>query len=262
MENMKVVILCGGKGTRLREETEFKPKPMVEVGGYPIVWHIMHCYARYGFRDFILALGYKAEVAKEYFYHYRMRNSDFTIDLGNGDLTTHGHSSGFNCEDWRVTLCDTGEDTLKGARIKRVAKHIDTDRFMVTYGDGVANIDIERLVQFHKSSGKIGTFTGVRMPSRFGTVKTDAAGNIISWQEKPILDEYINCGFFVFKRAFLEYLSEDETCDLEKEPMEKLAAQGELSMYPHDGFWQCMDTLRDHQLLSRLWDSGERPWTK
>jgi glucose-1-phosphate cytidylyltransferase len=259
---MKVVILCGGKGTRIREETEFKPKPMIEVGGHPVVWHIMQRYAKYGYKDFILALGYKAEVAKEYFYHYRMRNSDFTIDLGNGDVITHGQSGGFACEDWRITLCDTGEETLKGARIKRVAKHIDTDRFMVTYGDGVSDINIDDLVSFHKTSGKMGTFTGVRMPSRFGTVKTDAAGNITSWQEKPILDEYINCGFFVFRSEFLDYLSEDEACDLEKEPMEKLAAQGDLSMYQHKGFWQCMDTLRDHQLLTELWESGKRPWVK
>ncbi len=168
---MKVVILCGGKGTRLREETEFEPKPMVEVGGFPVVWHIMQRYAKYGYKDFILALGYKAEIAKEYFYHYRMRNSDFTINLGNGDVCTHGQSEGFACENWRITLCDTGEDTLKGARIKRIARHIDTDQFMVTYGDGVADIDIAALIKFHEQSGKIGTFTGVRMPSRFGTVQ-------------------------------------------------------------------------------------------
>lgn len=257
---MKVVILCGGKGTRLREETEFRPKPMIEVGGRPIVWHIMQRYAKYGYKDFILALGYKAEYAKEYFYHYRMRNSDFTIDLGNGDVSTHRQSEGFACEDWRITLCDTGEDTLKGARIKKIAQYIDTDRFMVTYGDGVSDINIDELVKFHKQSGKMGTFTGVRMPSRFGTVKTDDAGNILSWQEKPVLDEYINCGFFVFKREFLDYLSTDEDCDLEKAPMERLASEGQLSMYPHSGFWQCMDTLRDHQQLTKLWESGERPW--
>ena len=253
---MKVVILCGGKGTRLREETEFKPKPMVEIGGRPILWHIMSIYARQGFRDFVLPLGYKAEVIKQYFYDYSMRNSDFTVDLATGRLITHAHA----ITDWRVTLCDTGEDTLKGARIKRVAKYIDTDMFMVTYGDGVADVNIAELIAFHNASGKLGTFTGVRMPSRFGTVQTDDAGNILSWQEKPILNEYTNCGFFVFKRAFLDYLSEEESCDLEKEPLERLAAEGQLAMYPHKGFWQCMDTLRDAQTLNAMWSKGKAPW--
>lgn len=257
---MKVVILCGGKGTRLREETDVKPKPMIEIGGRPIVWHIMQRYAKYGYKDFVLALGYKAEVAKEYFYHYQMRNSDFTVNLNSGEVCSHGNTPGAPFEDWNVTLCDTGVETLKGARIKRIAKYIDTERFMVTYGDGVSDIDIDALVQFHKKSGKMGTFTGVRMPSRFGTVKTDDQGNIISWQEKPLLDEFINCGFFVFKREFLDYLSEDENCDLEKQPLERLAAEGQLSMYQHNGFWQCMDTLRDYQKLSSMWEDGKKLW--
>ena len=253
---MKVIIMCGGKGTRLREETEFKPKPMVEIGGRPVLWHIMSIYARYGFKDFVLPLGYKGEVIKKYFYDYNIRNTDFTVDLKSGDVTTHGGAS----EDWRITLCDTGQETLKGARIKRVAQHIDTDRFMVTYGDGVADINLDKLIEFHKKSGKTGTFTGVRMPSRFGTVTTDAQGSILSWEEKPVLNEYINCGFFVFKREFLEYLSEDESCDLEKEPLQRLAAEGQLSMYPHPGQWQCMDTLRDSQKLNALWDKGQAFW--
>lgn len=257
---MKVVILCGGKGTRLREETDVKPKPMIEIGGRPIVWHIMQRYAKYGYKDFILALGYKAEVAKEYFYHYQMRNSDFTVNLNSGEVLGHGNTPGAPFEDWNVTLCDTGVETLKGGRIKRIAKYIDSDRFMVTYGDGVSDIDLDALVQFHKKSGKMGTFTGVRMPSRFGTVKTDEQGNIISWQEKPLLDEFINCGFFVFKREFLDYLSEDESCDLEKQPLERLAAEGQLSMYQHNGFWQCMDTLRDYQKLSGMWEEGKKLW--
>lgn len=253
---MKVIIMCGGKGTRLREETEFKPKPMVEIGGRPVLWHIMSIYARHGFKDFVLPLGYKGEVIKKYFYEYTVRNTDFTVDLKRGDVTTHENM----CEDWRVTLCDTGQETLKGARIKRVARHIDTDRFMVTYGDGVADINLDRLIEFHKKSGKIGTFTGVRMPSRFGAVTTDEHGEILSWEEKPVLNEYINCGFFVFKREFLDYLSEDESCDLEKEPLQRLAAEGQLSMYPHPGQWQCMDTLRDSQKLNALWDKGEAFW--
>lgn len=256
---MKVIIMCGGKGTRLREETAFKPKPMVEIGPRPVLWHIMSMYARFGFKDFVLPLGYKGEVIKQYFHDYKLRNTDFTVELGSGKILPHALNA---CIDWRVTLCDTGEDTLKGARIKRVAKYIDTERFMVTYGDGVADINIDKLIDFHKKSGKMATFTGVRMPSRFGTVKTDAQGNILSWEEKPVLDEYINCGFFVFKREFLDYLSEDEDCDLEKEPLQRLAAEGQLSMYAHPGQWQCMDTLRDSQKLNALWDKGEAFWTK
>ncbi len=256
-DDMKVLIMCGGKGTRLREETAIKPKPMVEIGGKPILWHIMHIYSRFGYKDFVLPLGYKGDVIKQYFADYHRKHSDFTVDLKTGAITTDKS----DIEDWRVTLCDTGEETLKGARLKRVARHIDTDRFMVTYGDGVSDIDLDALVRFHKESGCIGTFTGVRMPSRFGTVRTDENGKILSWEEKPVLNEYINCGFFVFKREFLDYLSEDESCDLEKEPLQRLAKEGQLSMYPHPGQWQCMDTLRDNMLLNKLWDSGKAFWT-
>lgn len=255
---MKVIILCGGKGTRLREETEYKPKPMVEIGGRPIMWHIMQRYAAFGHKDFVLPLGYKGDYIKQYFQDYKVRNADFTVDLATGQTTLHPGAT--KCTDWKVTLCDTGEDTMKGARIKRVAQHIDTDRFMVTYGDGVADVDIDALVAFHKRQGKMGTFTGVRMPSRFGTVSTDEQGNITDWQEKPVLNQYTNCGFFVFERAFLDYLSEDEECDLEKAPLERLAKEGQLAMYPHKGFWQCMDTLRDYQYLTELWDKGHTPW--
>lgn len=259
---MKVVIFCGGKGTRLREETEYKPKPMVEIGGRPIMWYIMERYARYGHKDFVLPLGYKGDVIKQYFHEYKIRNSDFTVDLGTGEQTAHAGNCAEPCPpiDWKVTLCDTGEETQKGARLKRVARHIDTERFMVTYGDGVSNVDVDALLDFHIRSGKMATFTGVRMPSRFGTVQTDDQGNILEWKEKPILNQYTNCGFFVFKREFLDYLSEEESCDLEKEPMERLARENQLSMYRHHGFWQCMDTLRDYQLLNEMWDSGKRPW--
>lgn len=253
---MKVIIMCGGKGTRLREETESRPKPMLDIGGRPILWHIMDIYARHGFKDFILPLGYKGDMIKQYFWEYKIRNSDFTIDLSSGGVTTHN-----GCPtDWQVTLCDTGQDTLKGARIKRIAHHIDTERFMVTYGDGVADINLDALLDFHQRSGNIGTFTGVRMPSRFGAVQTDEQGNILSWQEKPVLNEYINCGFFVFERSFLDYLSEDPSCDLEKEPLEKLAAEGKLGMYRHEGFWHCMDTLRDYNNLNAMWAGGNAPW--
>lgn len=216
----------------------------------------MNIYARFGFKDFILPLGYKGEYIKQYFHDYNIRNTDFTVDLRSGAITHHPRE----IEDWRVTLCDTGQETLKGGRLKRVARYIDTDRFMVTYGDGVADIDIDKLIDFHMKSGTIGTFTGVRMPSRFGTVRTDENGKILSWEEKPVLNEYINCGFFVFKREFLDYLDEDESCDLEKEPLQRLAAEGQLSMYPHPGQWQCMDTLRDSIKLNELWDSGKAFW--
>jgi len=253
---METIIMCGGKGTRLREETAIKPKPMVEIGGKPILWHIMSIYSRFGFRDFILPLGYKGEVIKQYFHDYQFRNSDFTINLKSGNIARHPGS----IEDWNVTLCDTGVETLKGARLKRVAKYISGNRFMATYGDGLADIDIAKLLEFHEKSGTIGTFTGVRMPSRFGAVRTDASGKILSWEEKPVLNEYINCGFFVFERAFLDYLDEDENCDLEKEPLQRLAAEGQLSMYQHPGQWQCMDTLRDSTVLNELWNSGNAFW--
>ena len=254
---METIILCGGKGTRLREETAVKPKPMVEIGGRPILWHIMSIYAKYGFKDFILPLGYRGEVIKQYFFDYQIRNSDFTVNLKSGAITKYPD----NVEDWNITLCDTGQDTLKGARIKRIARHIKGERFMVTYGDGVADIDIAKLLDFHMREGRMGTFTGVRMPSRFGSVRTDKDGKILSWEEKPVLDEYINCGFFVFERAFLDFLEEDENCDLEREPLQKLAAMGQLSMYAHDGQWQCMDTLRDSIHLNQLWDGGKAFWS-
>jgi glucose-1-phosphate cytidylyltransferase len=256
---MKVIIFCGGKGTRLREETEFKPKPMVEIGSRPIMWHIMSRYARYGFKEFVLPLGYRGDVIKQYFHDYKTRNSDFTIDLNSGDTVVHNSDT---CVDWKVTLCDTGEDAEKGARIKRVARHLGNGPCMAAYGDGVADIAIDKLVAFHKSQGKLGTFTGVRMPSRFGTVSTDDHGNIESWEEKPVLNQYTNCGFFVFEPEFLDYLSGDESCDLEKAPLERLAREGQLAMYRHTGFWQCMDTLRDHELLNKLWDKGNAPWMR
>ena len=256
---MKVIIFCGGKGTRLREETEFKPKPMVEIGGVPILWHVMHRYARYGFKEFVLPLGYRGDVIKQYFHDYKIRNSDFTIDLSTGNTTIHEAPVAV---DWKVTMCDTGEDTEKGARIKRVAKHLGSGPFMATYGDGVADIDIPDLIRFHKEQGKMVTFTGVRMPSRFGTVCTNDCGEIESWQEKPVLNQYTNCGFFVFEPEFLEYLTEDEHCDLEKAPLERLAREGQLAMYQHGGFWQCMDTLRDYQLLNSIWEKGNAPWMR
>ena len=256
---MKVVILCGGQGTRLHEETEYKPKPMVEIGGRPTLWHIMQIYAHYGFTDFVLALGYKGYIIKEYFLNYQFMHNDFTVHLGDGTVTTHHNNRQHNLT---VTLADTGQEALKGARIARVARYLDGGRFMLTYGDGVADVDLRRLLSFHHEAGTIGTFTGVRLPSRFGAVQTDDQGRILAWQEKPLLESYINGGFFVFERCFLDYLSEDDNCELEKEPLERLAAEGQLSMYPHDGFWHCMDTYRDYLRLNEMWDAGQAPWAK
>lgn len=254
---MKVVILCGGQGTRLREETEYKPKPMVLIGGRPILWHIMSIYAHYGYKDFVLALGYKGNIIKEYFLNHQFMANDFTVDLSSGQVSVHSRDGR---EDWRVTCVDTGEESLKGARVAKVKRYLDGERFFLTYGDGLADVDLDKLLAFHEKSGAMVTFTGVRMPSRFGAVQTDDLGRITNWQEKPVLNEYINGGFFVLEPEFLARLSEDESCDLEKEPLEGLAAEGRLSMYPHDGFWHCMDTYRDFQSLNRLWSGGRAAW--
>ena len=256
---MKVLILCGGKGTRLHEETEYKPKPMVEIGGRPILWHIMRIYARFGFTEFVLALGHKGDSVKEYFLNFHKMQNDFTVDLGDGAVTTHVDGYQYN---WTVTLVDTGQNALKGARIARAAKYLDGDRFLLTYGDGVGDVDVDRLLAFHRQAGTVGTFTGVRMPSRFGAVQADKRGRILSWQEKPLLESYVNGGFFVFERRFLDYVSDDDGCELEREPLERLAAEGQLSMYPHDGFWHSMDTYRDYIVLNDMWNAGEAKWAE
>ena len=255
---MKVVILCGGLGTRLREETEFRPKPMVEIGGKPILWHVMKIYAHYGYIDFKLALGYKGEMVKEYFYNYDVLNNDFTIELGN-EKKVEIHRS--NAEkDWRVTLADTGDKTLKGARLKRVEKYIDDDQFMLTYGDGIANVDIEDLLGFHQSHGKLATVTGINPASRFGELKIKG-NQVESFSEKPKNgNSLINGGFFVFNRGIFDYLSEEENCDLEIGPMEKIAAEGQLMVYKHRGFWACMDTIRDMEYLNKLWNENKAFW--
>lgn len=252
---MKVVILCGGKGTRLREETEYKPKPMVEIGGRPIIWHIMKLYSHYGFKDFVLCMGYKHQVIREYFLNYGCMNSDVTVSLGNEHrLICHNRHK----EDWTVTLAYTGEDTKKGGRIKQVAPYLEGERFMVTYGDGVANVNIKELIAYHEREGALATFTGVHPISRFATVDTDDTGKIINWNEKKPLEGFINAGFFVLEPAILNYLTGD--VELEEEPMKRLAREGKLAMYRHNGYWQCMDTYRDYMLLSELWESGKSPW--
>jgi len=255
---MKVVILCGGLGTRLREETEYRPKPMVEIGGKPILWHIMKIYESYGFKEFILCLGYKGELIKNYFYNYEILNYDFTIELGNNKKIEIYNS---NKEiGWKITLADTGLLALKGSRIKKIEKYIDDDLFMVTYGDGVANIDLHRLLSFHKSHNRIGTLTGVRPLSRFGELVVQNE-RVISFIEKPQFSEgLINGGFFVFNKKIFNYLTEDDNCDFEIGPLEILAKDGELMVYEHKGEWTCMDTYRDMLYLNRLWENRKAFW--
>lgn len=256
---MKVVVLCGGQGTRLREETEFRPKPMVEIGGKPILWHIMKIYSHYGFDDFILCLGYKGELIKEYFSNYDLWNQDFTVELGkNRKLEIHradGH------ENWRVTLADTGKTALKGARIKKIEQYLDgDDDFMLTYGDGVANVNLHKLLKFHREHGKKITVTGVRPPSLFGELKVQNS-RVVSFSEKSQTSTgFINGGFFVLSKTTLGDLTTKDDCDFEFGLLEQLAANGELMVYEHAGDWSCMDTFRDMEHLNKLWQRNQAFW--
>lgn len=255
---MKVVILCGGLGTRLREETEFRPKPMVYIGNRPILWHIMKNYSHYGYHEFVLCLGYKGEMIKEYFYNYEFLNSDFTISYGNDrHVEVHNNHAERN---WKVTLADTGDQALKGARLKKIEQYIDGDSFMVTYGDGVGSIDIHALVSFHQSHGKLVTVTGVNPVSRFGELKVEG-DSVTRFMEKPeIHSAQVSGGFFVFNRGIFDYLTVDDPCDLEIGTLDQLAMMNQLMVYKHNGFWACMDTLRDLEQLNKLWNSGEAKW--
>lgn len=260
MSKPKVVILCGGIGARIREETEFRPKPMVTIGDRPILWHIMKNFAHYGYKDFVLCLGYKGEMIKEYFYNYEVLNNDFTIELGD-HKSVEIHSEHPEAG-WRVTLADTGPHTLKGARLKRVEGYLgDDDIFLTTYGDGIADVDIDALVAFHRSHGKLATVTGINPASRFGELKITGENTVESFMEKPEnTPGLISGGFFVFSRDFLKYLSADEDCDLEFGVLEDLGGKGEFMVYRHEGFWGCMDTYRDMEHLNGLWNTGKAPW--
>ena len=255
---MKAIILAGGLGTRLQEETTVKPKPMVEIGSKPIIWHIMKIYSHFGHEDFAVAMGYKAEIIQSYFINYYQQHSNLTVHLRSGKIDIQDMNDN-QIENWDVHLVDTGQNTMTGGRIKRLSKWIDNQPFMMTYGDGVANVDVNKLIAFHKAHGKLATITAVRPPARFGGISFD--GNQVTlFDEKPQIGEgWINGGFCVLEPRVLDYIEGDETI-FERAPLERLAKENQLMAYKHEGFWQCMDTLRELQLLEQLWASGEAPW--
>jgi len=253
---MKVLLLAGGFGTRLSEATENKPKPMVEIGGKPILWHIMKSYSEHGFNEFVILLGYKSYVIKEFFANYFLHQSDVTFDLKNNQMEVHDNFS----ENWKVTLIDTGLNTFTGGRIKRAAKYIGNEPFLLTYGDGVCDVNIADTVKFHKEHGKLITMTAIQPEGRFGALGIDGNQTINSFLEKPKGDNsWINGGFFVCQPEVVNYIDGDHII-FEREPLEKLASEGNLKAYKHDGFWQCMDTLRDKNKLEELWETGTPPW--
>jgi len=254
---MKVIILAGGWGTRLGHYSELIPKPMVHVGSRPILWHIMKNYSYYGFNDFVIALGVKGHIIKEYFYNFEALNNDFTIDLSSERIKYHNKHDEST---WKVTLVDTGQDTLKGGRIKRIEKYLDNETNMLTYGDGLSDVNINKLLDFHNSHGKTITFTGVHPTGRFGEFE-EKNGKVISFNEKPVKGKtYINGGFMVFNNSLLDLLTVDEDCDFEFNVLEKLAKKDEVMSFKHDGFWGCMDHQRDVQYLNKLWNEGKASW--
>jgi glucose-1-phosphate cytidylyltransferase len=253
---MKTVILCGGLGTRLSEETQIKPKPMVEIGGRPMLWHIMKIYESHGFNDFTLALGYKGEVIKDYFLNYHARQSDLTVHLQGGQVDYSNPTA----EDWRVSMIDTGANSMTGGRLLRLKPHLESGgTFMLTYGDGVSDVDLTALLAFHRSHGRLATVTAVRPPVRFGELSIEK-NRVTKFQEKPQAKEgWINGGFFVFEPGVFDFISDDSTL-LEREPLEQIAKKGELMVYQHPGYWQCMDTVRDKATLEDLWMNDKAPW--
>ena len=256
---MKTVILCGGYGSRLSEETTSKPKPMIKIGEYPILWHIMKRYNKFNIKDFIIALGYKGEYIKDYFYNYNIRNNNFSIDLGLSKTKFLNNKS----ENWKIDLIDTGLNTMTGGRLLRLKPQLENEQmFMLTYGDGLSNINIDELVDFHKSHGKIGTMSVVKPTMKFGEVFLDSDGLVKKFQEKPELNTgWINGGFFVFSPKIFDYIEDDSTM-LERDPLENLVSDNELMAFQHNGFWQCMDTMKEKQLLNSVWESGDAPWAK
>jgi len=252
---VKIVLLAGGLGTRLREETEYRPKPMIEVGGKPVLWHLMKNFATFGLKEFIVCTGYRGEVIKDYFLNYEARMNDFTAHFGAASQIEY--QKGHDESDWKVTVADTGATTMTGGRVKRVGKYID-GRFMVTYGDGLADVDIAALLKFHEAHGRLATVTTIRPLSRFGVMDLSSDGQVKQFREKPQTDDFVNAGFFVFEPKVLDYL--DDECVLEQAPLERLAREGQLMAYKHQGFWQPMDTYREFTMLNEMWDSGSAPW--
>lgn len=254
---MKVVILAGGFGTRISEESHLKPKPMVEIGDKPILWHIMKLYSHYGYNDFVICAGYKQHVIKEYFADYYLHQSDITFDFtNNNDMVIHHNVA----EPWRVTIVDTGLNTMTGGRVKRIQKYIGDEPFLLTYGDGVSDVNIKELVEYHRSHGKMATMTAYNVGQRFGVLEIDEKGQINAFREKAKNDgSLINVGFMVLNPEFFQYIS-DDTSVLEKQPLETVAKMGQLMSYKHDGFWQCMDTVREKEKLEEYWASGKAPW--
>ena len=254
-----VVILCGGRGTRFREQTESRPKPMIEIGGRPILWHIMSTYAAQGFSDFILCLGYKAEMIKRYFLDFAAMTSDFTVDLSAPNKPTFHSDAEAN---WRVTCVDTGLDTMTGGRLRRIQRFVESENFLMTYGDGVSDVDVAASVRFHERHGKAATVTGVRPRTRFGELVV-SGDQVTRFAEKPDVDQgYINAGFFVLNRNVFSYLGDSDETSFEREPLERLATEGELKLFTHHGYWQCMDTYRDLMQLEAQWNGGTAPWRK
>jgi glucose-1-phosphate cytidylyltransferase len=254
----QVVLLCGGLGTRMREETEFRPKALVEIGGRPVLWHLMRHYHHYGYRRFILCLGYRGNMIKEYFLNYRWMSEDFTLRLGGDGPHLEPHGSG--AEDWEVSFVDTGLDSQTGGRLWRIKHLIDGDTFLANYSDGLSDVDLDALVSFHHSHGKVGTLTGFHPHSKYGVVKTDESGIVTYFQEKPLMSDFTSGGFFVFNRRLFDYLDPGPECVLEQEAFTRLAADSEMAVFAHHGFWQCMDTFKEAQALNALWDAGEAPW--
>ena len=254
---MKAVLLAGGLGTRMREETEFRPKPMVEIGGRPVLWHIMKMLGQQGLSDFIVCGGYKSEIIKHYFLNYLAFNQDFTVNLGDRSrIVYHGEHDESG---WNVTVTDTGANTMTGGRVRRIEPFVHGQRFLCTYGDGIADIDLQALVRFHEGHGKLATVTTVQPQSRFGVMDIADDGTVRRFKEKPQTDGWINIGFFIFEPGIFEYLEDDSTV-LEQDPLSRLAADGQIAAYRHKGFWQPMDTYRESRLLNSLWESGEAPW--
>ncbi len=258
MSAPRVVILCGGQGTRLKEETEFRPKPMVRVGPRPLLWHIMKLYAFHGLDSFVLALGYKGHMIRDYFLDYRTQTADLTVRYGRDGQDERQYHGPTDIEGWEVTLASTGERTMTGGRIWRVRDHLRGDTFMMTYGDGVSNVDIKALLAHHRASGRLATVTALRPRSRFGIIERDVGGHAVGFSEKPQMDAWVSGGFFVLEPGVLDYLDAD--CVFEQEPLQRLAQDDQLAVFSHDGYWQSVDTYREYAQLNAEWAAGERPW--